>query len=542
MLQRDDLLRLARIINYDRYVTPSLGMFSKPGFEYEYVSAAIYKQLDNGCYCITWQNWMKAIVGSPFDPHINQTEMLSKMQQNEVRAKKMMLTSELKTMLETLPLQFKFESGTRVVVLPKLINDQHNVYVKWSTDRNLYANQYSLTPGRYEYQHWFNEQFNPIPKTDWRYFLSLGPEEATNDLYKFFEGVYTGEVEDLVKGTEIYMKDFGVFIEPVETKSVVKRIRLQRNLRPKSKSRPNNAAEEQQMVCIKDPKNGNIIRIAKFFTGKFIKNGFTYASKEEYKTQQKLRFEKRKDMATGNMEAQILKYKAPRSERKLSKPKNVAGSPYERFQTIIKETYDKKIKIEKTKHGEYEIRTVSQEEIKVKRIIPQYKYEPLVWEVWSFRYGMKEDSKGIPHEHRWKDKLLETIPFLDKDGKPIVKKVFIENIEEWVTIIRDIPITRKTIKVLQIPSKKSVGLKTMLAEWTPRKNKDSIPMTSTIRTPRTKYLLSVNKKDELRWKELYSEFKIEPVYKTYTIVKRNNITKHDSIGKVVNLVRRKLVS
>lgn len=540
MLQRDDLLRMARIIDYDRFFTPSLGMMNDPSFEYEYVQSAIHKPLDTGGYCITWQSWKKAQRGSAYDPCMTENEMKRKVQHNEVRALKDMKTSELKTMLQTLPLEFKFDNGTRAVVLPKLPNKQHEVYVRWSTTRNLYANQYSLVPGNYEYQHWFNEEFNKFPRQDWRYLLSLNEnnsvkEDATDELQKYFMGVYTDDIDfRLKKGTEIYMKKFGLSepenVAEQATKKKEKRIRLRRDLRPKSKPRINYAPERQKMVCIKDPKNGNVIRIAKYFTGKFIKNGFTFVPKEEYKLQQKLKFEKRKDMAEGNREAQLLKYKGPKEP---NKPRGIAGSPYTKYQ-IISSTYTKGKDGEKIKHFLYPIKDSKTgkrykegeiETLKVKQLVPEYEYKPMVWEIWE---------KG---EKNQKIKLLETIPFLDKDGEPIVTKHLIGNKEEWVTIKRKVEPVQRTIKVLQIPSKKMTELKATMSEVKFSKKDGAKLLLPTIRSQRTKFLLSEDKNGKRNLETFYCEKENvkRPEYKTYLVIKR------DGFGKVVNIVKRKLV-
>ncbi len=506
MLQRDDLLRMARIIDYDRFFTPSLGMMNDPSFEYEYVHSAIRKTLDTGGYCITWQSWKKAQKGSAYDPCISENEMKRKMQHNEVRARKEMKTSELRTMLETLPLQFSFDSGMspiKVVVLPKLANDPHKVYVRWSTNRDLYCEQYSLDWRTDLHKKWFNlEKANSEIGKDWRYLLHLNNPDTTplNVLYKIFDGVYTGDIDfRLVKGTELYTKEHfpdgplsveenaEIFDARMEEKNIkneglIPYIKGTKSIPKRIKSKPTFKLccdeEKQKMVCIKDPENGNIIRIAKYFTGKFLKNGFTFASKEEYKLQQKLKFEKRKDMAEGNREAQLLKYTGkPRSQRRFSKQRGIAGSPYNRYQTITIEELDKKDKS-----------LIAQEKIQVKRIVPQYEYVPMVWEI-------KKD--GV---------VIETIPFLYPDGKPKMRKVFIENKEEWFTITRNVPTVRKTIKVLQIPSKKITELKSAMSEVKFSKLPEGALLNMpVVKSQRTKFLLSEDKNGRKKWEEIYSD-------------------------------------
>lgn len=533
MLVRDDLLRLARIIDYDRFFIPSKEMMNDPSFEYEYVQVASHKKLDTYGYCIQWQMWKKAKRHSAFDPCITETEMTKKIQNNEVRAKKEMKTSELRTILETLPLQFTFEDGIKVVVLPKLTSGPHKVYVRWSVDRDLYCEQYSLDWQSDLHKKWFNsEKAKTTLGQDWRYLLGLNfPEvgDGTNELYKVFDGVYTGEVEfRLEKGTEIYTSEkfpdgpptvdenLELFDkrmrERVEeysnspaTKSIEKRIKD----KPTFKLCCNE--EGQKMVCIKDPKTGNIVRINKHFTGKFLKNGFTFVSKEEYKLQQKLNYEKRKDMAEGNYEAQLLKYKGPKTPKK---PKGIEGSPFTQFQTIEKRTFDKK-----------DPNLIAQETIKVKHIVPQYEYKPVVWEIWE------EDSKGK------KIKLLETIPFLNEKGEPRKRKHFIGNKEVWETVVRDVPVERRTIKVLQIPSKKTKELKSAMAQVNfSRLPEGSTLLLRTIKSQRTKHLLGEDKDGNTRLDKVYLEKEQvkRPVYETYFVTKR------DGFGQVVNIAKRKL--
>lgn len=544
MISRDDLLRLARIIDYDRFFTPSKEMMNDPSFEYEYVQAASHKKLDTDSYCIEWQMWKKAKRHSPFDPCINEIEMTRKIQHNEVRARKEMKTSELKTMLETLPLQFTFENGVKVVVLPKLPSDPHKVYVRWSTNRDLYCEQYSLDWTTDLHKQWFTSEKAKSPiGQDWRYLLSLDINtEGNNELYKIFDGVYTGEIEfQLEKGTEIYVKEHfpdGPLKEDESLEILDKRLKEKvveyskspATKRPKKriKGKPTFKLccneEGQKMVCIKDPKTENIIRINKYFTGKFLKNGFTFVPKEEYKLQQKLKYEKRKDMSEGNYEAQLLKYKGPKEP---SKPKGIAGSPFVRFQTIEKETFDKKNPT-----------LIAQETIKVKRLVPQYEYKPIVWEIWSFVPETYTNKKGQIYEGRRKDKLLESIPFLNKKGEPLKRKHFIGNKEVWETIVRDVPIKRKTIKVLQIPSKKTKELKAAMSEvHFDRKPEGAILLLPTVRSQRTKHLLSTDKNGNRRLDAIYlaKENVKRPEYETYLVTKR------DGFDKVVNITKRKLV-
>jgi hypothetical protein len=485
MLQRDDLLRLARIIDYDRFVTPSLGMFSEPGFEFEYVQFSVRKLLDTGGYCIIHQTWKKAKKGTAFDPCFDTKEIQRKMQENEIRTRKEMKTSELRKMLETLPLEFKFEDGIRVVVLPKSTEFPHEVYVKWSKDRNLFVEQRSLNWTSDLHQQWFNsKRATSEVGEDWRYLLKLNyPDNSPRDvLYKYFEGVYTDDIDfRLIKGTELYRKEFYI-----ETKKSGKRIKKKRI--------------------------------------------YKYTLDPERKE----KFKKRKEMSKGNREAQMLLYNPePRRERRGSKVRYQPNSPYQRFQTITIEQVDEK---------NPELR--AQETIKVKRLKPEYEYIPIVWNV--YEYTTTKYQKTVWDKRRGtcqvrtvteriKGKLLETIPFLNEHGKPLLRRKFVKNVEVWDTITRDVPIIRKTIKVLQIPSKKMSDLKKIMSDNPLKKREDAIPLVKIVRDYSTR-LGPSKKSDEPLWRKLYSEYKVERKYEDYWTLKK------DGHGTVHDTLRRKLVS
>jgi hypothetical protein len=518
MPSRDDLLRTARILEYDRFYTPTKVQLATPGFEYEYVSAAVHKRLDSGGFCITWQHWMKAITGTAFDPYISKTDMEKKMQYNEVRARRQMNTIELRTLLETSPLKFAFDNGLRVVVLPKLNGDPNKVYVQWDVTRDLWVEQRAINHDEPLYLKWFPKGELSEERQDWRYLLQLNnPDDigALNVLYKYFSGIYITDDIDfrLIKGTEIYVKE-----HPVKKPT-----------RIVSTPRVNYAAERQKQVCIKDPVTGVIIRKQQQFTKKLLDTGWTFASKEEYKVQQKKKFEKRKDMAEGNREADMLKYKPTaratrRDKLKRRRPyaKGVAQSPYWKFQTIKIEHLDEKKKVivsQRWAHSKnnWEDIPVAKETIRVKVVTPKYEYVPVVWEVWSYKEKEFISPRGKVYMGREKVELLETIPFLNDKGEPIKRRRFIETVEEWIPITRDVKTAYETIKVLQIPSKKMQSLKQTMDESyqpTPESMTRVLPV---VRTQRAKYLLSEDKTGKARWRNIYAENRVDDYIKKESI-------------------------
>jgi hypothetical protein len=462
MLQRDDLLRLARIIDYDRYFTPSLGMMNDPSFEYECVQASNRRPLDTGGYCIDWQMWKKAQKGTAYDPLMTKDEMERKMQHNEVRARKEMKTSELRTLLETLPLYFTFEDGVEVVVLPKLADrPDYKVYVKWND--TMYCEQRSLDFESDLHKKWFNsERAKSTIGQDWRALLQLNFPviEDTNVLYKVFEGVYTGDLEQLEKDTEYYKKEvWGDTKKPAgipiygETKKLSERIKESDGSIKRKKKQVQNLhcnVEGQKKVCIKDPSTGVIFRINKFYTSKYIKQGWEFTSKEEYKEQQKLAYKIRKDKAEGNREEQMLKYRGPKQSSK-----GIPGSPFIKNQLI--EVWPKDDKGKRLTEDDFETVTV-------KHLIPVFAYVPRYYEIW--REG----------------KLIIKEPLLDMNGNQLFKRILRDTEERYITFERKVKPTHKTIRVLQIPSKKTQLLNavTKPSGKVPRP-KGAVPVMSVIR-------------------------------------------------------------
>jgi hypothetical protein len=513
MIEREDLLRLARILDYDRYRCPSMEEVYTPSFEYEYVQASGRTPLDNDCYRIDWQEWKKAKVNSSTDPNIQKKEMEQKMQQGEVRTRVEIETSELRLLLETKPLKFVFDNGLHVIVLPKLTDYPHKVYLRWNTTRNLYTEQYSLHQESELYKKWFkpSSERDMTIDQDWRYLLQLNSPELspTNVLHKYFEGIYVDSNwnVDLERGTEIYRTEtYGadwkekVIVPPgdtnIDTEITVKEPKDETKKEGKritttqlrtSRGKPGTpklyaTPDQQKMICIKDPIKGDIIRINTFYAGKLIKAGWEYASKEEYRAQQKVKFNKRKEMSQGNYEAQLLEYKGrPRIVERdelfdRKKKRGQASSPYTRFQTI------------KVKPKSDEL-----EQFETIRKVPQYEYRPVVWELWE-----KKDGKKV--------KLLETIPFLQESGEPVVRRFFTGLKDEHIKFERKPRVINKTIKVLQIPSKRMTDLQQMMkSEKQP--SGEGTPVIPKVRTQQTKYLLSEDKTGKFRWQQIYSEFK-----------------------------------
>jgi len=447
-MSKEDILRRARILDYDRFYTPNALMLDDPTFVYEYVQTAVHKRLDNGCHEVIWQHWKKAQKGTAYDPCIDKKEILRKMQHNEIRARKKITTTDLRDMLEKekLPLRFFLPDGITAVILPKNGDFQNKVYIQWDQMNNLFVEQYLIDHKDIRYKLWFNsERTKSEIGEDWRYLLQLNNmTEGTNILYKYFDGVYTTGVEHLKHGDIKYKEKHYSKNKKEVTKKINERIKEQAEEKRKK------YVEGQKQICIKDPTTGRIIRMQKFKTGKFIKKGWTYTSKEDYKAQQRLSFQKRKDMAEDNLQEQMQKYKGPRTP---DKPKGIPGSPFYRYQTIAVWPTDKK--------GN----KLKEETFKVKVIIPVFEYIPQYFKGKQLSY-----YKAV------------------KVG---------EEFEYYTYTVKAKPIY-KTIKVLQIPSKLSIGLKALSEPSI--KVTDGTPVFRIVRDYTKRYSGD-------KWRTKYSEWK-----------------------------------
>jgi hypothetical protein len=196
---------VARIVDYQRFYKPRIKEFID-GFEYEYVQFSFKDILfwlpdldvtgDRKPTCTTFQSWRKGVWGSAFGV-LNKNLIKDYMKKDKIRARKMLKTSYLKTLLETKPLSFSWRN-MHIVVFPKKvikhgdkeILDQHKVYVNGVEQRLLEAK-----PDSKLHKTWFAKITDRTYQRDWRYLLSLDwPEQPGTDiLYKYFEGVYTGD-------------------------------------------------------------------------------------------------------------------------------------------------------------------------------------------------------------------------------------------------------------------------------------------------------------------------------------------------------------
>ena len=475
----ENMLRISRILNYDRFYTPSIEQMNNPEFDYEFVlSARITPVAENPQYFkISDVVWKKGK-----NRNYSQEEITRMIQHNEVRARKLMTTLKLKELLKEHPLKFSFPDGSKVIVVPKKEGDPHKVYLRWSVNRNLYVEQRSINPFDNLHKRWFNkDKSDSLIGKDWRYLLSLSETETpSNVLYQYFDGIYDEDKEwslSLEKGTEIYNKEHEIdskkILVPEETKLLKKRINEIITLEDRGIVPKGTPPELQKKVCIKNPITGDIKRMPKIYTGKYIRAGWSFVEKEDYKKQQQEKFKKRKEIAEDNIQEQTQKYKGPKIP---NKQKGIPGSPYMKYQLIKVWPVDPETK-----------KPIKVETLRLKMLVPQYEYVERTIEIYEKINGRK-------------GKLLAKEKMLDSNGEPLYKKTFIGNKEEWITITRKVKPDIKVIKVLQIPSKKSILLKSTLSTQAP-KSTEGMPLLSTVR--RYSKLLFND-----AWRSKYLEFKV----------------------------------
>jgi len=206
MVPQGTIETVARIVDYNRFRKPSAEEFID-GFKYEYVQFAFSKVLSHlpdldetgrKPTCTYRESWREGTWGSPFGiihkEYINQA-----MKKEQIRVRKKLTTKYLRDLLGTKPLEFRWRSMHIVIFPKKLINhdgteilDTSNIYVNGVTEKLIRTKPESKLNKR-----WFCKSKDEKEgiKEDWRYLLELDhPEQpAKNILYRYFEGVFTGD-------------------------------------------------------------------------------------------------------------------------------------------------------------------------------------------------------------------------------------------------------------------------------------------------------------------------------------------------------------
>jgi hypothetical protein len=119
----------------------------------------------------------------------------------------------------------------------------------------------------------------------------------------------------------------------------------------------------------------------------------------------------------------MLKYRGPKEPSK-----GIPGSPFIKNQLI--EVWPKDENGKRLTEDDFETVTV-------KHLIPIFAYVPRYYEIW--REG----------------NLVTKIPLLDMNGNQLFKRILRDTEERFITFERKVKPAHRTIKVLQIPSKKT---------------------------------------------------------------------------------------
>jgi len=204
MTQKEQTLRTARVVDYNRYYKPyfvyvaddSCYEFFKND-DYEYVQYSIKRPIEGCPNCFeTIKYWKKGQWNDAWRG-FRKDELKQKLMDDEIRMRKTLTTEYLRGLLEDEALEFKF-GDMQVVVFPKDTDDKDAM----TPENDVYVNnihQRKITFDSNLNKKWFGRyEEDPKLHLDWRNLLNLTwPKPKDLDLlYEYFEGVYTGTRED----------------------------------------------------------------------------------------------------------------------------------------------------------------------------------------------------------------------------------------------------------------------------------------------------------------------------------------------------------
>lgn len=337
---------------------------------------------------------------------------------------------ELKVLLKAKPLKFfipKEQSGKTIdltiVVHPKKEGRENDVYINGIHQRKLFGTLlekewYKKSKDRNDWENNFNR--------NWRYFLNLDLYPTLTDESNFIIKYYITPNNNYRKHTIGKWPKKPLILKPNRPN------RVKLCMLPKPK-----------FICVKDLNTGLIERMIKTDAEKLIEKYtyYDYCKKEEWKLQQNSK--EFKDLYWSDEE---YSYKDSESEevvcknnfipRKKQTPKikltyKVVGK---QIVSIPKSPKKPKLSPNFDRHAKRQyIKVYPKKDAKPEKqegyyLIPKYVY-------------IKETY------HRGKNDYI-----FDKDGNPILKKIFVENIKVNVTFYRNPRIVYKTIITKQYPS------------------------------------------------------------------------------------------
>jgi len=201
MTRKEQTLRTARIVDYDRYRREyiQLGDVFKllNNERYEYVQYSIKTPIEGCPNCFTTVHYWKKGQWNDTWRGFAKEDLKQKLMDNEIRMRKKLTTKYLRGLLETEALKFEFDN-MQVIVFPKDTDNKEDMM----PENDVYVN--NIHQRRIPFDSDLNKQWtgrhkeNPELRQDWRCLLNLDlPKHKDLDLlYEYFEGVYTGTRED----------------------------------------------------------------------------------------------------------------------------------------------------------------------------------------------------------------------------------------------------------------------------------------------------------------------------------------------------------
>src|SRR6056297_1435696 len=115
MTKQQKLEKASRLLYYKQYnYNPSIEEIIQ-GLSYEYRTAFCRKQLTPNAWCTEWQMWKEGKWGTAFG-YLTKEELMENIKKRNVRVKNVITSSDLKKILEEVPLVFELDDLTLTVV------------------------------------------------------------------------------------------------------------------------------------------------------------------------------------------------------------------------------------------------------------------------------------------------------------------------------------------------------------------------------------------------------------------------------------------
>jgi len=201
MTKQQKLEKASRLLYYKQYnYNPSIEEIIQ-GLSYEYRTAFCRKQLTPNAWCTEWQMWKEGKWGTAFG-YLTKEELMENIKKRNVRVKNVITSSDLKKILEEVPLVFELDDLTLTVVGRKR-SLTPLLYINGVNEEVLRA-----YPNTKLYKKWFSNKMG-VKRVEAELGHLLFKTEVrplNNTLYKYLKCSYTKPIENLDVITQNFIK------------------------------------------------------------------------------------------------------------------------------------------------------------------------------------------------------------------------------------------------------------------------------------------------------------------------------------------------